>query len=123
MSERDETPAKQPAQRPGGGGGFRGPGGHGLGAPVAKPKDFKDSGKRLLGLLRPHRFTIAIVILLAIFSVSFNVAGPRILGEVTNVLFQGVVSAQMKPGETQQQAVAALRASGQPGADQVAQMV
>ena len=120
MSDRDETPTKQPQR----GGGFRGPGGgHGFGAAVAKPKDFRHSGERLLGLLKPHRLTITLVIVLAIFSVSFSVAGPRILGSATNVLFSGVVSAQMSPGETQQQAVAKLVASGQPGADQVAKMV
>jgi len=120
MSERDETPARQPQR----GGGFGGPGGgHGRGAPVVKAKDFKDSGKRLLGLLKPHRFTIALVIVLAIFSVTFTVIGPRILGAATNVLFQGVVSAQMSPGETQAQAVEKLQTSGQAGADQIAKMV
>ena len=122
MSERNDT-ASEPKQPPRRGGGFGPGGGHGPGAPVAKPKDFKDSGKRLLNLLKPHAFTIAFIIVLAIFSVAFNVAGPKILGQVTNVLFQGVVSAQMAPGETQAEAVAKLQASGQPGAEQQAKML
>ncbi len=130
MSGRDDS-ATPSGTRPGeggggggrqGGGGFRGPGGgHGLTAPAAKSKDFKGSGKRLLGLLRPHRFTIAFIIVLAIFSVGFSVAGPKILGNATNVLFQGVLSHQyMKPGVTQAQVETQLRAGGQ---NQLAQML
>ena len=47
-----------------------------------KSKDFKGSGKRLLNLLKPHAFTIALIIVLATFSVGFSVAGPKILGNV-----------------------------------------
>ncbi len=123
MSEHNDTTSekKQPQRR---GGGFGPGGGHGPGgAPVVKSKDFKGSGKRLLNLLKPHALTIAFIILLAIFSVGFSVAGPKILGDVTNVLFQGVVSAQMAEGETQAEAVSKLEASGQPGAEQQAKML
>jgi ATP-binding cassette subfamily B multidrug efflux pump len=113
MSERDDvTPDKKaaPPRR----GGFGPGGGHGVLTPVEKSKDFKASGKRLLALLRPHRFIIAFIILLAVFSVSFNVAGPLILGRATNILFEGVLSQQyMKPGVTQAQVEAQLVASGQ----------
>ena len=116
MSERDEeTPKRQPRR----GGGFGPGGGHGMSAPAEKSKDFKGSGKRLLGLLRPHWLTIAFIIVLAIFSVGFSVAGPKILGAATNVLFQGVLSHQyMTPGVTQAQVEAQLRSTGQ---DQLAQ--
>ena len=118
MSQHEETP-KQPPRR---GGGFGPGGGHGPGsAPVVKSKDFKGSGKRLLGLLRPHRFTIALIIVLAIFSVGFSVAGPKILGNATNLLFQGVLSQKyMRAGTTQAQVVAQLRSSGQ---TQIAEML
>jgi ATP-binding cassette subfamily B protein len=85
MSESKET--SQPKRQ---GGGFGG--GHGLGMPVAKPKDFGSSGRRLLGLLAPHSLTIGFIIVLAIISVGFNIVGPRILGQVTNVLFDAVLS-------------------------------
>ncbi len=113
MSEReDETSVAR--RNPPRGGGFRGPGGgHGAMMPVARSKDFKSSGLRLLGLLKPHAVTIAIVIVLAVVSVSFNIAGPRILGAATNVLFQGVIQKQMPPGATQAQVEADLRAKGQ----------
>ncbi len=122
MSEHNDTPSedKKPPRRSG---GFGPGGGHGMGAPVEKSKDFKGSGKRLLQLLRPHAWTIAFIIVLAVFSVGFNVIGPKILGDVTNVLFQGVISAQMEPGQTQEQVVAALEASPAPGAKQQAQML
>ena len=122
MSEHDETATtKQPPAR---GGGFRGPGGgHGAGAPVVKSKDFKSSGLRLLGLLRPYSAIIAVIVVLAVFSVGFNVAGPRILGAATNVLFQGVIQKQMPAGATAAQVEAALRAKGQTDqADMLASM-
>ena len=52
--------------------------------------------------------------------VSFSVAGPKLLGNATDVIFTGVVSRQLPAGSTQEQAVAALRASGQ---DRLADMV
>ena len=41
------------------------------------------------------------------------VAGPKILGTATDIIFDGVVGQQIPDGLTQQQAVDALRASGQ----------
>lgn len=87
-------------------------GGHGLIGTGAKSKDFKGSGRRLAGLLRPHRFMIAVVIALGIVSVGLETAGPRILGNATNVLFSGVISEQLPEGVTQEQAIAGLRAQG-----------
>jgi len=104
-------------QRSGGGGPF---GGHGPGVPVAKPKSFKESGKRLLGLLRPHAAMIAIVIALGVVSVVFNVLGPKLLGNATTLLFTGVISKNLPAGVTQAQVIEGLRAKGQ---DQLAQML
>ncbi|NTU71151.1 MAG: ABC transporter ATP-binding protein [Coriobacteriia bacterium] len=92
-------------------------------APAEKSKNFKASGARLLALLAPHAFTIALIIVLATVSVAFTVWGPKLLGDATNVLFQGVMSAQLKPGETGDEAIAALRASGKPGDEQIASML
>jgi ATP-binding cassette, subfamily B, multidrug efflux pump len=110
MSDEKRTQAP----RRGGGGGFgEGPGGgHMRGAPAEKSKDFRGSGKRLLALLRPHAWTIAIVIALAVISVALSIAGPKILGDATTVLFQGVISKQLPAGVSQAQAIAGLRASG-----------
>jgi len=81
-------------------------------APAAKSKDFKGSLKRLGSYLKPHAVMIGIVIVLAIVSVTFSILGPKILGNATNLLFEGVISKQMPAGVTQEQAVAGLRAAG-----------
>ena len=50
---------------------------------------------------------------LAIVSVAFAVVGPKILGNATNLIFQGVISKQMPAGVTQEQVIAGFRAQGQ----------
>ena len=96
------------------GGPGRGPGGMFGGGmlPAAKPKDFRGTFSRLLGELRPERVRVLIVIVLAVFSVTASVIGPKILGGATNIIFEGVVGKQLPPGLTQQQVEAGLRASG-----------
>jgi ATP-binding cassette, subfamily B, multidrug efflux pump len=100
--------------RPGGPGGGR-PGGMmgmGMGMPAAKPKDFRGSFRRLVGTLRPEAPLIAGVILLAIVSVVFTVVGPKILGNATNLIFDGAISRNLPAGVTQEQVIAGLRAEG-----------
>ena len=117
----DETRTSTPARRPGAsGGGWRGPGGGHTSGPAEKSKDFRGSGKRLLALLAPHRWMVALVIAAAIVGVSLNVAGPKILGNATTLLFQGVLSKQLPAGVSQQQFIAELRAKGN---NQLAQML
>ena len=50
--------------------------------------------------------------MLAVVSVTFAILGPKILGEATNLIFEGVISAQLPAGVTQDQVVAGLRAPG-----------
>ena len=88
--------------------------------PTAKAKDFRGALRRLGGRLQPGALRIAVVLVLAVVSVTFAVIGPKILGNATNILFEGVVSKQIPAGVTQAQAVAALRAEGQ---DQQADML
>ena len=85
----------------------------GLGLPPAKAKNFRASFRRLIGRLRPEAHLIVLVIALAVVSVAFAVVGPKILGNATNDIFQGLVSQNLPPGVTKDQAVAALRAQGQ----------
>lgn len=79
-----------------------------------KAQDFGKTFRRLLGLLRPHAFALAFVSLLGALSVVLTVIAPKVLGEATNIIFEGFISAQLPPGSTQSEAVAALRAAGQP---------
>jgi ATP-binding cassette subfamily B multidrug efflux pump len=85
----------------------------GMGMPTAKPRNFRESFRRLIGRLRPEAPLIVLVIALAVVSVAFAVTGPKILGNATNDIFQGLVSKNLPPGVTQDQAVAGLRAQGQ----------
>jgi len=82
------------------------------GMPAEKSKNFKVAFGRLLARLRPEAPLIVLVFVLAIISVSFAVIGPKILGNATNIIFQGAISKQLPIGVTQAQAVAGLRAAG-----------
>src|SRR6476660_7521420 len=99
--------ARRPPPRAGG--PFGGPS-----MPAEKPKNLKGSFARLAGTRRREAPRILLVIVLAILSVTCAVVGPKILGHATDIIFDGVVSQQIPPGLTQQQAVDALNAAGQP---------
>ncbi|WP_412751993.1 ABC transporter ATP-binding protein [Krasilnikovia sp. M28-CT-15] len=96
------------------------------GMPPEKLEDFRGSTKRLLGLMRPHRWLVAMVLLLGGGSVFLSVLGPRLLGHGTDLIFSGVVGKRLgetMPGLTKDQAVAVLRANGETNqADMLASM-
>ena len=98
-----------------GGGMIRGAGmgRPGLGQPPERSKDLRGTVRRLLARLRPERVRLVIVLVFGVTSVALLVTGPKILGEATNVLFDGVVGKQFPAGVTKDQAVALLRAHGQ----------
>ncbi|MEW9094925.1 MAG: ABC transporter ATP-binding protein [Clostridiaceae bacterium] len=74
------------------GGGFgKGHGGPAMGMPVEKAKDFKGTLKRLLGYLKPLKFQLIAVFIMAILSTTFTILSPDILGKVTTTLFNGIV--------------------------------
>jgi ATP-binding cassette subfamily B multidrug efflux pump len=98
---------RRPPPRPAGG-----PFG-GVGLPAEKPKNFKGTFRRLVKTLSPELPKILLVVAFAIVSVTFAVVGPKILGNATDILFNGVVSQQIPAGLTKEQAVAALNAAGQ----------
>ena len=109
-----------PAQRgPGGRGQMGGPG-RGLGVPVERPKDFRNTVRRLGRRLKPERFRIAWVVLMGSASVAFTVFGPKILGSATDVLFNGVIGKRLPAGMTKAEAIAILRSRGE---GQLADMV
>ncbi|MGC4852052.1 ABC transporter ATP-binding protein [Micromonospora sp. DT4] len=93
------------------------------GMPAEKSMNFGPSARRLLGRLRPHRLHLTAIITLALVSVGFSVAGPKILGHATDLIFSGVIGRQLPAGTTPDQAVAAARASGNDSfADMLARM-
>ncbi len=79
MNEIKKNP---PRRRP-----FRGPG-----APVEKARDFKGTIKKLLKSLGGYKKIILIVFVLSISSTIFSIVGPKILGNATQTIFEGVVS-------------------------------
>lgn len=102
------TSQRPPVRRgPGGGGPFGG-----MGMPAEKSMTFLPSAKRLLGRLRPHRAGVVAVVLLSVVSVTFAVLGPKLLGQATNIIFEGLISKSLPAGATQQQVIDQLRASG-----------
>lgn len=73
-----------------------GPKGHGpmggMGGPAEKPKNFKETFSKLLEYLRPYRLKLVLVILFAIGSSAFSIVGPKVLGNATTKIFEGLVS-------------------------------
>ena len=82
------------------------------GPPPGKAEAFWPSFKRMVGLLGAHRISLAVVALAAVGTVVLAVAAPKVLGQATNVIFEGVVSTMLPAGTTKAQAVEALRARG-----------
>lgn len=70
-----------------------GPRRHGHGpAPVEKAKDFKGSILKLLKYIGRYRIALAFVIIFAVASTVFNILGPKIMGNATTELFNGIIS-------------------------------
>ena len=74
--------------RPRGPMGRRGPGG---GRVVEKPKNFKKAAGRLIGYITAYRRSLIIVALFAVCSTVFSVAAPKILGNATTEIYNGVI--------------------------------
>ncbi|MFK4325478.1 ATP-binding cassette subfamily B multidrug efflux pump [Bacillus sp. RC97] len=87
MSDRKIENRKQGGPGPGGGG----PMGGGM-RKIEKAKNFKGTMNKLLQYLKPYKLSILIVILFAIGSAAFTIVGPKILGNATTKLFEGLVS-------------------------------
>lgn len=57
-----------------------------------KAKDFKGTMKKLISYLSSYKLAILLVIVFAIGSSVFNIVGPKILGNATTKIFEGLVS-------------------------------
>ncbi|GHG91902.1 ABC transporter ATP-binding protein [Streptomyces lanatus] len=82
------------------------------GGPDQRSLDFKVSGKRLIGQFKPERITIYVLLFCVLVSVGLSVAGPKILGEATDLVFAGIVGRQFEPGMTKEQVLTAMRERG-----------
>jgi ATP-binding cassette subfamily B protein len=128
MSEEQQTPPASPngqgpsangqaagttktvkaTERPTTGRAFGPPGG----IPGDKSMNFMPSAKRLLGRLRPRALQVAVVIALAVSSVTLSVLGPKILGRATDIIFSGAIGKQFPSGMSKEQVIEQTRASG-----------
>ena len=63
----------------------------GMGRGGEKAKDFKKTMKTLAKYLKPYSLSIIMVIIFAIGSAAFSIVGPKILGEATTEIFNGLV--------------------------------
>ena len=62
------------------------------GMSTEKAKDFKGTMKKLMGYLAQYKIGLLLVVIFAIGSTVFNIAGPKILGKATTELFHGLIS-------------------------------
>ncbi len=96
-------------------GAFRGP--------TGPPQTTRHPGRtlrQLVGRLRPEAPRITLAAVLASTGIAFTVIAPRIIGNATNLIFNGVVGKGLPAGMTKAQVIAGLRLHGQ---GQLAQML
>ena len=112
MSETVKHKVEDAPERPKHGPQVRGHGPGSMG-PQEKAINFLPSLKRLLGTLRPERTKIIAVIALTVVAQVANVINPAILGEMTNLLFRGLLGKDLAAGASLESVVNDLRARGQ----------
>ena len=57
-----------------------------------KAKDFKGTMRQLFGYIGQHKIAVFAAVAFAVCSVIFNIVGPKVLGQVTTKLFEGLVA-------------------------------
>ena len=69
-----------------------GPMGHGPMGGGEKAKDFSGTISKLIRYISKYKIQIFVVMISAVCSTVFNVVGPKILGEATTEVFNGLVA-------------------------------
>ena len=78
----------------------RGPMGQGpVGTPAEKPRDLMGTIGRLLGYIGEHKAAVFLGLAFAMGSVVFNIVGPKVLGQVTTKLYEGLVAKVQGTGD------------------------
>lgn len=88
MSERQTAPSQMHLRRP----RRHGPGPMGPGFVGEKPKDFKTAMKKLIKYLSSYKGSLVAVMVLAMLSAAFSIAGPKILSKAITKIFEGIMS-------------------------------
>jgi len=89
MNDKASTIAAKPAGLPGS--EIRNTRMHSVGMPVEKSENFSEVSKRLIRLMSGEKFLVGVIIAMAVASVALVVAGPKILGHATDILFNGLM--------------------------------
>jgi ATP-binding cassette subfamily B protein len=84
----------------------------GAGMPTEKSMNFGPSALRLMRRLRPYQVRLVAIVGLAVVSVGLSVVVPKVLGKATDIIFNGIIGRQLRPGITLDEAVAGARAAG-----------
>ena len=71
---------------------MHGPGGYGQAGAGEKAKDLKKTGKKLLVYMGRYKIALVFVLLFAIAGTVFTIVGPKILGNATTELYNGLIS-------------------------------
>lgn len=96
MNDKQPTTANKPAGLPGS--ELRSSRMHSVGMPVEKSENFTEVSKRLIRLMSEEKFLVGIIIAMAIASVALVVAGPKVLGHATDILFNGLMKREGATG-------------------------
>ncbi len=83
-----------------------------MGAPTTRAANFWPTALRLARRMGPQRRLVAAVISLSLGGIALGVAGPRILGHATDLVFNGIIGRSLPAGITKAQAVEQARAAG-----------
>ena len=88
-------------QRPGGGGGHMGfgPRGGGIQMQGEKPRDFKKTLKKFIQYIGKFKAQVLLVMIFAAVSTVFAIVGPKIIGNATTKLFEGVIGSISGTGD------------------------
>lgn len=70
----------------------RGPMGRGPMGAGEKPKDMKKTLKKIINYMKPFHLMIILVMVCALMSAGFSIVGPKILGNATQLIFEGFVN-------------------------------
>ena len=86
-------------------------GGQSSSAPMTK-KPRRHTLRRLVAYVVQDKIRTATVLVAAALATTTMVLGPKIMGQATNVLFEGVISKMLPAGMTKEQAIEMMKANG-----------
>ena len=80
----------------------------GPGAPVEKAKDFKGSIGKLARYMSEYKLALVFVVIFAITSTVFNIIGPKLMGNATTEIFNGIIAKVNGTGDVNFDALGAI---------------